>query len=118
VACRLDRLDTPYSTDVVGKLTNESGSALTVVLLGATFFNQDGRIVGTASGAVNAAHVHEPRTGELSVAWFQLTPERPTDHDRPDEPQHVVASAHKRSFQDELGVARAGAGWTCRGCGG
>ncbi len=53
VASRLGRLDTPYSTDVVGEVTNESTASLNVVLLGATFFDPAGRIVGTASGSVN-----------------------------------------------------------------
>jgi predicted nucleotide-binding protein len=53
VASRLRRLDTPFSTDVVGELTNESSTALNVVLLGATFLDGAGRIVGTADGAVN-----------------------------------------------------------------
>jgi hypothetical protein len=53
VASKLRRLDTPFSTDVVGELTNESSTALNLVLLGATFFDQFGGIVGTADGAVN-----------------------------------------------------------------
>lgn len=53
VASRLDRLDTAYSTDVVGRLTNTSSTPMTVILLSATFFDTDGRIVGTASGPVN-----------------------------------------------------------------
>lgn len=53
VASRLDRLSTPHSTDVVGELANESNTPLELILLGATFYDQDGRIVGTASGSVN-----------------------------------------------------------------
>ncbi len=55
VASRLRRLDTPFSTDVVGELTNESSIAPNLVLLGATFLDPAGRIVGTADGAVNGS---------------------------------------------------------------
>ncbi|WP_299960518.1 TIR domain-containing protein [uncultured Modestobacter sp.] len=53
VASRLGRLDSSHSTDVVGELTNESSAALNLVLLGATYFDESGRIVGTADGVVN-----------------------------------------------------------------
>ena len=53
LASRLGRLNTPYSTDVVGEVTNESTASLNVVLLSATFLDSAGRIVGTADGAIN-----------------------------------------------------------------
>jgi hypothetical protein len=53
VASRLRRLDAARSTDVVGQVTNESAKTYSVVLLGATFFDREGGILGTASGSVN-----------------------------------------------------------------
>ncbi len=53
VASKLGRLSTPYSTDVVGQVTNESTTTLSLVLLGATFLDAAGRIVGTADGSIN-----------------------------------------------------------------
>jgi predicted nucleotide-binding protein len=66
VASNLRRLDTPFSTDVVGELTNESDTAFNLVLLGATFLDQAGRIVGTADGSVNGLPVGATKSFRLT----------------------------------------------------